>query len=579
MKRFALSVFLLALLVAPVAMRAFAKDEPATPEAAVGMKSVAVLAITSYDELLKDLAFLGEVSGTPGLDQQLDGMLKLFTNGQGLKGLDTTKPWGAVVQTDDVQFQPVVMLPVKNLKELLGSLGPIVGEPEDQGGGVLAIQAGPQKVYAKEQTGWAFIGQAPESLAKLPKDPAKVLGTLSGSYDVAIKLNVQNIPEMYRTMAVDQIKAGIEQTTAQEPDEDDETYQARKKLTEAQVEQMITSINETKELTLGWKIDREAKSTFIDLRLVAVPGSKTAAQLALVQDMSSDFSGFIDTDAAASLNVVSKVESQSLEQQLSQLESAKLNVLGRIEKSDKIDDAETKAAAKSIINDLFAALAATMKAGKIDGGASVMLGEKEMSVVAGVLVAEPAKLESSLKKAIEIAKKKDPKFPGVKMDAVKHKSIRFHTMTVPVPSDDEIAKVLGDKLNVAVGFGTKHVYLAMGTDNISKVKEAIDKSVSGLGKKYPPARLTLSLGQILTFASTVSPNPMVAMMAEELSKSEGKDHVVVALKPLGTEGAVAYRLSAEEGVLKLIGQAGQMAGAAGGGFPGGPGGPPPGFQN
>lgn len=564
MKKLAFPLLLLALIAAPVATRAFAKDAPSKPEVAVGMKTVAVLAITSYDELMKDLAFLGEISGNPGMDQQLDGMLKLFTQNQGLKGLDTTRPWGATVQTDDVQFQPLIFLPVKSLKDLLGALGPMVGEPEDEGDGVLGLQAGPQKIYAKEQSGWAFLGQTPESLAKLPKDPAKLLTGLNPQYDIGLRLHVQNIPEMYRTMAIDQLKAGVEQGTGRQPDEDEKAYEARKKLMEAQVEQMVTSINETKEVTVGWKIDREQKSTFVDLRLTAVPGGRMAAQIKNLQDMPSDFSGFVDTDAAGSFNFVSKVPSQDLEQQLGQLEGVKLTVLNQLNKDKKIDDPETKKAIESIVNDLFDSLTATMKAGKVDAGMSVRLGEEEMSVVAGVLVADPKKIESSFRKLVDIGKK-DKKFPGVKYDAVKHKGVRFHTMSIPVPKDEDIAKVVGDKLEVAVGFGAKQVYLALGTDNINKVKTAIDKSASEAGKKFPPARLTLAMGSILKFASSVSPNPMVGTMADELAKTEGKDHIIVALRPADPDGAIGYRVTAEEGVLKLLGQAGKLAGGRGAG--------------
>jgi hypothetical protein len=491
-KRLALPLFLIGLLATPVVMLAVAKDEPATPELATGMKSVAVVSITSYDELLKDLSFLGEIAGTPGLDQQLDGMLKLFTQGQGLKGLDTTRPWGIAVLTNDVQFQPIAMLPVKSLDDLLGVLGPMVGQPQKENG-IYKLQAGPQELFAREKNGWAFIGQSADALIKTPADPGKLLA-LSSRYDVAIKVNVQNVPEMYRTMAIDQLKAGIEQNMAQQPDEDDADYAARKKLMEAQMQQMVTSINETKELTLGWKIDRAEKLSFIDVRMSAVAGSKMAAQLAQLQELPSDFSGFIDTDAAASLNFVSKVDSQAVESQLTQLEALKQNAMKQIDKDDSIGSNATKAEVKSIVADLFDAMVATMKAGKLDFGASAMLGDKELSVIAGALAADPKKVEASVTKLINLGQK-DPQFPQVKRDAVTYKGIRFHTASVPVENNDDLKKVVGDHIDVAIGFGSKHVYLALGNNNISKVKEAIDKSVAGLGKKYPPMRLTLSLGR------------------------------------------------------------------------------------
>jgi hypothetical protein len=570
-KRIALPLFLVGLLAAPVAMLAVAKDQPTTPEIATGMKSVAVVSITSYDELLKDLSFFGDVIGNPGLDQQLDGMLKLFTQGQGLKGLDTSKPWGVAVLTDDMQFVPIAMLPVKSLDDLLGVLGPMVGNPQKENG-VYKLQAGPQELFAAEKNGWAFIGQSAQALAKTPADPGKLLA-LSSRYDLAIKVNVQNVPEMYRTMAIDQLKAGVEQNLAQQPDEDDADYAARKKLMEAQMQQMVTSINETKDLTLGWKIDREQKQAFSDLRMSAVPGTKTAAQMAQLQELPSDFSGFIDAPASVALNFVSKVDREAVEGQLTQLEALKQNAMKQIDKDDSLGSDATKAEAKSIVGELFDAVVATMKAGKLDFGSSVVLGDNELSVIAGGLVADPGKVESSVKKLIALGQK-DPRFPAVKFDAVKHKGIRFHTASVPVENNDDLKKVVGDTIDVAIGFGSKHVYLAVGNNNISKVTEAIDKSVAGLGKKYPPMRLMLSLGSILKFAAAVTPdNPTLGALAEELSKSSGKDSVIVQIQPAGADGSVVYRVTAQEGVLKLLGQAGQMAGGAGAA------GPPPRFGN
>jgi len=221
-----------------------------------------------------------------------------------------------------------------------------------------------------------------------------------------------------------------------------------------------------------------------------------------------------------------------------------------------------------VITDLVDSVKGTIRAGKMDGGASVFLGDEQMTLVGGVLVADPKKVEASVKKAVALAQKKDPKFAGMKYDAATHKSIRFHTMEVPVPADDDLAKVLGDKLEIALGFGSKHVYIAVGTDNMSKVKAAIDGSITGLNKPFPPGRLTLSLGKILKFASNTSGDPMVGMMADELATTPDKDRLIVAIRPQ-EGGSVAYRVTAEEGVLKLLGKAGQIAQGAGG-LPGGP---------
>ena len=564
MKKFAFPMLLLALIAAPVAMRAFAKDDPAKIDVAGGTKTVAVLAITSYDELIKDIAVLGELTGNAGAEQQLEGLLGFFTQGQGLKGLDKTRPCGATLQVvgneDDLKPQPLIFLPVKSLNDLAG----VLGEVEDKGDGVVSLQVAGQEVFAKEKSGWAFIGQTAESLSSLPADPVKLLAGLNPQYDIAIKLNLQNIPQMYRTMIVDQIKAGVEQNTAQQPGEDDDAYASRKKAMDAQVEQTVTLINETKDVTVGWKIDREKKSTFLDFRLAAISGSKTARQMSQMQEMPSDFSGFIDSAAAACLSFVASVPTQDVAQQLTQLQSYRESVLAQVEKNNS-DDPAVKKELKSAIGDLFDSMIATMKSGKMDGGVSVSLGAKEMSVVAGVLVANTAKLEESFKKLISVTAEKDKKFPAVKFDAVKYKDVRFHTTSFPIEQGEDIQKVVGDKLDVAVGFGAKQVYFAVGTDSIAKVKAAIDKSASGAGKKYPPAQLTLAFAPIMKFVATVTPNARVSAMAAQLAESAGKDHVVIAVRPVGMDGSVTYRVTAEEGILKLLGEVNKQVGPGAGG--------------
>ena len=85
--------FMPMLVAAPVAATALAAPaKDAAPEVA-GAKPVAVLSIASYDRIMADVAMFGNLAGNPDLDKNLEGMLKLFTQGQGLDGLDQKRPW------------------------------------------------------------------------------------------------------------------------------------------------------------------------------------------------------------------------------------------------------------------------------------------------------------------------------------------------------------------------------------------------------------------------------------------------------------------------------------------------------
>jgi hypothetical protein len=65
--------------------------------------------------------------------------------------------------------------------------------------------------------------------------------------------------------------------------------------------------------------------------------------------------------------------------------------------------------------------------------------------------------------------------------------------------------------------------------------------------------LNISVAPILQFAAAMERDPMVKVLAESISKANGKDHIRMTQKAV--ERGVAARLEIEEGVLQLIGTA------------------------
>ena len=247
MKRIVLPMLVVALL-AVTAMRLPAHQKE---EAADSTKPVAVLSIASYDRIMADVAMFGNLAGNPDLDKNLEGMLKLFTQGQGLKGLDQTRPWCITLATDDISFQPLVYLPVDDLKQLLESLSGLIGEADDIGDGIFELNVFGQQVLVKETNKWAIIGQAAEAINAAPSNPTKLLAGLETKYDVALRLYVQNIPEVYRSLAIDQLRMGVESGLGRGPDEGEAEYEARREITEKQLEVLTTAINDIDQITLG----------------------------------------------------------------------------------------------------------------------------------------------------------------------------------------------------------------------------------------------------------------------------------------------------------------------------------------
>lgn len=543
------------------------EEAPTTPSAAPGeMKTVAVVGVTSYNNLINDINFLGSLADRPEAGQMVQGMLAMVTGGKGLDGIDQAKPWGVILQTDGNDFLPVGCIAVTDLNKVLAIVQNFGAQIKDGTDGVkeIALPNG-QSIHLKESNGWAYIGQNPDALASLPADPAAELSTIVANYDIGARVDVQAVPEQYRQMAVQAMKSGMEDGLKKKDDESDEDYETRRKLAEAQVAQVEQMVNEVNEVTTGWSIDSEQQKTFFDFTYTFLPGSKPAKQIAGQGTPKTNFAGFFQPDAAVTLTFAAQSDPETIKENLDQMRATMATMRKQAEKAideeEDIPDEETRAAVKAALGDFMDAFEATMETGQFDGGGALHLGPDKLTLVAASAIKEPAKFESGLKKLAAIAEK-EPDFNGVEWNAATHEGVNFHTLAVPLPADEaEARKLFGEKVDVAIGIGSDAVYVAAGQGNLDAVKKAIDASKAEPGKEVPPFEFSASLGQIMetVAANARDENTDVYQAIAKMLKddAQGRDHIRASgtLVPNGLK----YRFEAEEGVLRAIGKASMMA--------------------
>ena len=561
MKKILMVALAAALWLLPVA-RLTAADAPAK------MQPVVVVSLASYDELFHDLEFIGTVSDNPDLAKGLEGLIAMFTQWQGLVGLDKTKPLGAAVTTDGGNFQVLGFVPVKDLKKLYSALAGAIGEPDDAGDGVSRFNTASVPVYVKQQGGWAFIGQSPESLTDLPEDPSKLLGDLTKSYDLGVRVHLQNIPEVFRQLAMDQLKAGVQAGLEKQQDQDDAQAEVTKKLVQHQVEQMMMAFNQIDQLTVGFDIDASGRRSLFDISVTALPDSELAKQLVASAPGASKFSGFLASDALLKMHFNSAVDDDDAESMATAADSFKTQIGAEIDKSEDLDDDQEKSVVKGMVNEAIDLVIASLKTGIANGGARIS-GQGPFSVVFGGYFADGFKLEALFKKAAEyIEDDDDEDAPKVKLDVSKEDGLRFHTITMPWQDDDnaEMAEaMLGENLVFTLGFGSESAFVALGPNGVKAIKEIIANPAESKVANDSQLQLSVALAPILKFASQQkNADPLLGPVADGLQKS-GKDHVSLTASQI-TNGAL-YRLEDEEGVLKLLGVAVKAAAAqrAGGG--------------
>jgi hypothetical protein len=546
-----------ALLLGASGLRAAAPD-------AGTLKPLAVVSLASYDELMKDIAFVGKLADRPELDKALEGLLAVVTQGKGLAGVDKTRPWGIVTAVEGDKPVGYGFIPVKSLKELLSVVEPYA-ETTETGGGVYKITPkGPgQSVFVKEQGGWAFAADKAEILGRVVADPTTLLGGLETQYQVAARVFAANLPADIREKALAKGKHDLERELQQRPGESAEEHAIRSKVARHVFDALMNVFNDLDQVTLGWTLDRRSEKTYLDVSLTARPGSPTAQQLATMEATTSRFAGFRMSAAAFSGGWRGKLPEAKKELLSFIVEAIRTGALQDIEKKNK--PAEETRTAKELVGTVTDVMQKTIRSGRCDGGMSFLLDPHSATFLAGGYAADAGQLEKVLQTVADFAKRiHPPAADWIKLDAGKVGDVRLHSVSIPIPPDvndrDKAVQLFGERIDVVVGIGPESVCVAAGRDAAKVLGRAIEASVAEAAKIVPPAQFSVALEPFFRVGAEMAPpsdRPKAKLMADELKKQPGQDHVTLVARPISN--GVQYRLEVESGIIRAIGHFAVMA--------------------
>ena len=159
-------------------------------------KPIAVLSLTSHNDLQGDTEGLGELAKISDVPTWLASTLKLFSEGKGLSGIDAARPWGVVLQLGD-GLSAYAFIPVRDAEYLLWDIEEFIDETEEVGGEIYRVtgtEPGKQ-LYAKVTGSWVYVADSREDLDDVASDPVALLSGLDKKYDAALCLETKNIPE------------------------------------------------------------------------------------------------------------------------------------------------------------------------------------------------------------------------------------------------------------------------------------------------------------------------------------------------------------------------------------------------
>lgn len=548
------SAVVAAVAVLPVA-RLQAQGSIANPAVVISMNTV--------DDQMAGASYLTRAAGMPQI-----GMLLTLGSAEFFKNLDTTKPIGSVVVLENGPPRVLGFVGVKDIDGLLEQFADQVGDFEKQGDVYIGKSPDGSDVFVKEVDGWAFISNEKGALSAVPNDPVSLLDGLHTEYNLAVRINGQNIPPQLKEMALGPLKEGFESAMNTLEEQDPEAAKFQRKMNEMSLNSLVDLVDQLDQITLGLSIDENSQSTYLDVSATFLPGSKYAGQIALLKGLTSDFAGFVANEEAITFHGTSRMSEEDIQLMSRMVTEMKGEVLEELDKDAGMNESEREVA-RSVVSDLIDVGIQTIETGKTDLGGQVTFENSAVSVVVGGFVADGKKVEDAVKRLIELAKKEDELPPdfSIQLNTDSHDGIDFHQIMATVPeSESEARMVFGDQLVVTLGIGEQTLYAAVGPTGIEQIKSVMAQSKADANKALPLSEFNIRLIPILEFASQFDAN--VAQFAEVI-KASGKDKISIVGNVV--ENGSKTRFEIQEGVFQLIGAAASQMGA---GMPGGGGAAP-----
>jgi len=413
-------------------------------------------------------------------------------------------------------------------------------------------------------------GAAPQPLAKAaelgPKPSARTTCASPGSIEVELELHDAcpggvaydvyhqvHVPTFANSI-VAAIERAINQETARKnPDESDADFAIRKQFAQHLRSVLTAAVRQTDDVSLGWKLDRTARRSCLDLSIAATSGTPLAERFAKTKGLPTAFAGFQVPGAALTARWVGQTPRDEAAAAAKIVRMVRENELKKIDREGFSDD--EKRDRKEAVNRLFDVAEATVSSGRIDGGVSLVAQPDRVTLVAAGYVAEGLKLHGVVKSVLQVVEPYVGGFVTLKIDAEQYEGVHLHTASIPAPSDAErekFVKLFGESLEVVLGFGKEAVYVAAGRDAMKALKGAIHKSATPV-VPASPLEVSLALKPVADFLAEMGQEHEKAparFAAGMLALAPGKDHVRLTADVKGR--SVTLRLEAEQGILDLL---------------------------
>jgi hypothetical protein len=415
-----------------------------------------------------------------------------------------------------------------------------------------------KKFFLKNVGPWMFVGPKAEMLAGVTADPIRLLDGLDRRYGAAVRIYPACIPQSLREKFLEALNQRAQIDLAQKPGEKDEEYAGRRLGMRWALNAFSAAVNEMEHISLGLMLDAKAGKALVDLETVARAGTKAADRFARWAQLQTAFGGFTLPGAAITAHWTGwyskQIANDLTELLLSPAEKAALAATARTNAKAEVAE-EVKNLMKRWVN----MHKENIDTGRMDGGAAIVLDSEGVTVIAGQEVADGPKIERLLSDIVEAGRRHDPVVTArllIKKDADKCGTVRLHALSIPIGPDakhrEQLIRLFGEKLQIALGFSDKGAYFAMGREPVKALKDAIQKSQNPGPKRDSMIQLAVAAGPLAKFVSNIVGNPQQSQKAAELAdlleEGGGTGRIQLTAGPIA--GGAKLRIEVDDGILK-----------------------------
>ena len=479
-----------------------------------------------------------------------------------LKGIDRTRPFGMMVYLPPTFIGApigITYIPVTNLDDALQTLAYGIGKITAVDGkrGYNDIRYSESfQIRTRHVGGYLFMVGPDGDETTMDKnfpDPVKLTSRLSTQYDIAVSLQIKNVPPTMKSLFLEFLKTSSQAELQQRDGEPESAYRLRRANGDSWLELIDRIVMQGEEFTIGGRMDPETRKGNIDFEIAGTSDSKLAK---FFQDMAGKrtyFGNLLTNPATFTMSASWLLSEKQRPLIASFFEAARKDVTANAEKENLQDIGK-------VIDPIFKALMASADTGHVDLVAQLVGTEPgRYALIAGSRLTATRSLPKQVADLLQYIKDNSNGNENIaKLELASGEIDSYPVHRFPVnPPDKPGQRMFGEQAHLYFYATPQALWFAFGGDSaldvlresVAQVAVPQDPQES---RNRVPFMFVTHANNWLTVAS--DERPAAAAFNEQARAAFKSDHDSMQVIVRPTETGVRLRAEFEEGYIALMGR-------------------------